>query len=71
MKHKPENEAGERAALEQTLATKPEALAAWSALPPSHQAEWLRYVAEAARPQTRERRRAKVLEAMLARAREA
>ncbi|WP_287417213.1 YdeI/OmpD-associated family protein [Oceanithermus sp.] len=61
-------EQGERARLEAELAAHPAALAAWRALAPSHQAEWLRYVTEARRAETRTRRRRKVREAMEARA---
>ncbi|ADR35928.1 YdeI/OmpD-associated family protein [Oceanithermus profundus] len=57
----------ERARLEAELADHPAALDAWRALAPSHQAEWLRYVAEAKRAETRARRRRKVRAAMAAR----
>lgn len=51
-----------RARIEATLSG--EAARRWAELAPSHQREWLRYVGEAKKPETRERRIRKLAEAL-------
>lgn len=49
------------AELEAALAAAPDARAAWDRFSYSHQREWAEYVGEAKRPETRERRSARVV----------
>jgi uncharacterized protein YdeI (YjbR/CyaY-like superfamily) len=50
----------------QALAARPEAETRFQALSPSHQREYVEYVAEAKKPETRERRALKSVEMILA-----
>ena len=52
------------AELEAALAAAPDARAVWDRHSYSHQREWAEYVDEAKRPETRERRSAKVVSAL-------
>jgi len=47
------------------LALQPEAEAAFAKLPPSHQREYLKWIEEARKPQTRQRRIEKTIEGLL------
>ena len=56
------------AELAAALAAAPDARAVWDGFPYSHQREWAEYVDEAKRPETRERRSAKVVSTLRGRA---
>ncbi len=51
--------------LRRALEARPEALAVFSKLPPSHRRQHIGFVAEAKRPETRQRRAARTLEMLL------
>ncbi len=52
--------------LARALATAPEAKAAFTALPPSHQREYATWIERAKRPETRERRAAQAVARLVA-----
>ncbi|MCX7731973.1 MAG: YdeI/OmpD-associated family protein [candidate division WOR-3 bacterium] len=51
------------------LIKNPQALAALEALPPSHQREWVKYITEVKKPETRTRRAEKAIRILLKNAR--
>ncbi len=58
-------DAGPPPELVAVLQARPDARAAYEALPPSHRREYDEWVAEARQPATRERRAAKAVDALL------
>jgi uncharacterized protein YdeI (YjbR/CyaY-like superfamily) len=56
------------AEIQERLSADPAFAAAWATFPPSHQREWSRWVAEARKPETRQRRADQVAEQVRAKA---